>query len=90
MLNSYEVGRGAPDGIRLTDNFRCLPHDYEDAVRRIAQNYCAAHVVSVDLSKVDHQSAIRIVEFCSGLCTARSGWMFRVSEFVIVLTPGVD
>jgi FtsZ-interacting cell division protein YlmF len=87
-LNSYEVGRKELRGVRLQESQRCAPLDYEPAVREISRWHREGRVVSVDLGKVEIRCAIRIVEFCSGLSAAKSGWIFRLSDDVIVLTPG--
>ena len=89
-LNSYEVGRGELQGIRLSESIRYSPDDYEAAIREISDAYRRNRVIAVDVRKMDQRSAIRLMDFCSGLSAGSMGWIFRLSDNVLVLTPGVQ
>jgi FtsZ-interacting cell division protein YlmF len=51
------------------------------------QNFREGRVVSIDLGKLDGREAVRLVDFCSGITAMDAGWIFRVTDKVIVLTP---
>ncbi|WP_161952543.1 cell division protein SepF [Actinoplanes sp. TFC3] len=89
-LNPYNVGRKALQAIHLANAVRYSPNDYSTAAREVADSYRQNRIVSLDLSNMNSQSAVRLVDFCSGLLAAKSGWIFRPSDFVIILTPGVE
>ena len=88
-LHQYNAGRKDLQAIHLANAVRYSPNDYLTAAREVADSYRQHRVVSLDLSNMDSQSAVRLVDFCSGLLAAKSGWIFRPSDYVIILTPGV-
>jgi FtsZ-interacting cell division protein YlmF len=89
-LNSYNVGRREMQSIHLANAVRYSPTDFEVARREVADSYKQQRVVSLDLSDIDARSAARLIDFCSGLLAAKPGWLFRLSESVVVLAPGSD
>lgn len=86
-LNPYRVGSSAAVGVPLGDAGRYAPSEYATAVRDLSEWYKGNTVISIDLKHLERRDAIRLVDFCSGMAAAKSGWVFRVAEYVIVLTP---
>ncbi|MEV7968722.1 cell division protein SepF [Sphaerisporangium sp. NPDC088356] len=64
-----------------------MPTDYQVATREIAQGFREQRVISIDLGEMDRRQAVRLVDFCSGMTAVCSGWIFRLTDNVIVLAP---
>src|SRR5262245_60930110 len=86
-LNAYSVHAQNDPSVHLAAVVRFAPLNYEGSVHEVMQSFREGHVVSIDLGKMDNHQAARLVDFCSGLTAVDSGWIFRVTESVIVLTP---
>jgi hypothetical protein len=90
--NAYKAGSAGDPSIHLKPMARIAPVRYGDGVLEIPHYFNDGYVVSVDLSRMAPDQAVRLVDFCSGLLAGASGWLFRAADRVIVLTPcgGVD
>jgi FtsZ-interacting cell division protein YlmF len=86
-LNAYNVHAQNDPSVHLRAVVRFTPLDYEGSVHEVMQSFRQGRVVSIDLGKMDNHQAARLVDFCSGLTAADSGWIFHVADRVIVLTP---
>jgi FtsZ-interacting cell division protein YlmF len=86
-LNAFNVQAGHDPRVRLQAVVRFAPTDYEPAVGEIARYFRAREVISIDLTNLYSRHAVRLVDFCSGMAVMCSGWIFRVTDNVIVLTP---
>lgn len=86
-LNSGNVDARHEPSVRLQGVVRFSPIDYRSVVGEIATRFRARDVLSIDLTNMDAAQAIRLVDFCSGMAAICSGWIFRVTDKVIVLTP---
>jgi hypothetical protein len=86
-LNKYNVHAGNNPSVHLGTALRFVPLDYQNSVREILQGFREGRVLTIDLSKMDKHQAARLVDFCSGMAAAGSGWIYCVTESVIVLTP---
>lgn len=86
-LNAYSVHVGNNPSVHLEQAVRFTPHDFQTSVSKIMQCFQEGRVVSIDLGQMDSHQAARLVDFCSGMTAMSSGWIFRVTDNVIVLTP---
>ncbi|GLZ77749.1 hypothetical protein Afil01_25560 [Actinorhabdospora filicis] len=74
--------------MRLGAVVTIAPRDHRSPIAEISHHIRNGRVVSLDLSHMDERDVIRLVDFCSGLISGVSGWIFRVSDSVLLLTPG--
>jgi FtsZ-interacting cell division protein YlmF len=86
-INAYDVSLLSDPQIHLREVVRLVPIKYQDGAIEIPRHYLGGAVVSVDLSRLTNASAARMVDYCSGLLSGTSGWLFRATDRVIVLTP---
>ena len=86
-INAYNVASFSDPHIHLGDLIRLAPIKYQDGALEIPRYFKDGHVVSVDLSLMSINQAARLVDFCSGMLAGTSGWLFRATDRVIVLTP---
>lgn len=86
-LNSYNIHAQNNPSVHLGAAVRFTPLDYQSSVPEIMQSFREGRVVSIDLGSMDRHQAARLVDFCSGLTAVDSGWIFQVTDKVIVLTP---
>lgn len=84
-----EATTSADPIVHLQQAVRISPDQYRDAVRDIGEHYGTGRVVIVDLAVVDENTAVRLVDFCSGLTLGSNGTFFQVSTTVLLLTPRV-
>lgn len=87
IINRYDVASLSDPRIHLGAIIRLAPAEYQGAALEIPRYLKGSHVVSVDLSLMNVNQAARLVDFCSGLLAGTSGWLFRATDRVIVLTP---
>lgn len=87
LINQYNIQDAINPSVHLRELTRIAPDKYQDAIAEILQYFKEKRVVSVDLSHMDARQAARLIDFCSGMVAGNSGWLFRVSSLVIVLTP---
>ncbi|MEV5541789.1 cell division protein SepF [Saccharopolyspora shandongensis] len=66
------------------------PSEYQSAAREVLHQFRSGRVVSVDLRSMNYHSAARLVDFLSGMTASRSGWIFRITDDVIVLNPATS
>lgn len=85
-FNSFDVRSRVDPGVRLRAVVRFAPTDYGSVAREIAQHFRERAVISIDLAGMEQGQAVRLVDFCSGMVLMCSGWIFRVTDRVIVLT----
>lgn len=86
-LNSFDVQSRNDPSVRLRELVRLEPRDYGSVVNDIVRNFRQRQVMSIDLAGMEESHAVRLVEFCSGMAAACSGWIFLVTDSVIVVTP---
>lgn len=86
-LNSYNVLSGGDPGVRLGKALRYVPHEYNSAVAEISTRFREGRVVSIDLNNMNMRQAARLVDFCSGMAAVSHGWIYRITDRVIVITP---
>jgi hypothetical protein len=86
-LNAYNVHAASDPSVHLGSARRFTPLDFQNSVGEIMEHFREGRVVSIDLGKMDGREAARLVDFCSGMTVMDSGWIFRVTDSVIVLTP---
>ncbi|RCV54677.1 hypothetical protein DEF23_15400 [Marinitenerispora sediminis] len=86
-LNSYHTLSQGDPAIRLTKALRYSPHDYQSAVSEISIRYREGRVISIDLSKMNPHQASRLVDFCSGMAAGSHGWIYRITDHAIIITP---
>jgi hypothetical protein len=86
-INAYVVASLSDPRIHLGDVVRLTPIRYQDGAIEIPRHFKDGHVVSVDLGLMNGSQAARLVDFCSGMTAGTSGWLFRATDRVIVLTP---
>ena len=86
-VNDYDASLLGDPQIHLNEVVRLTPGKYYDGATEIPQHYLGGAVVSVDLSRLSNANAARLVDYCSGLLSGTSGWLFRATDRVIILTP---
>lgn len=86
-LNAYSVHARNNPSVYLEKAVRFTPQDFQTSVSKIMECFQGGRVVSIDLGQMDSHQAARLVNFCSGMTAISSGWIFRVTDNVIVLTP---
>jgi FtsZ-interacting cell division protein YlmF len=86
-INAYNVSSFSDPSIHLEEIVRLTPTKYQEGALEIPRQFKEGRVVSVDLSLLSIANAARTVDFCSGLLSGTSGWLFRATDRVIVLTP---
>jgi hypothetical protein len=86
-INAYDVASLSDPHIHLGEIVRMAPSRYQDGAVEIPRHFKDGHVVSVDLGLMSVNQAARLVDFCSGMLAGTSGWLFRATDRVIVLTP---
>jgi FtsZ-interacting cell division protein YlmF len=86
-INAYDVASLSDPHIHLGNIVRLAPIKYQDGALEIPRHFKEGHVVSVDLGLMSVKHAARLVDFCSGMLAGSSGWLFRATDRVILLTP---
>ncbi|WP_093415605.1 cell division protein SepF [Saccharopolyspora flava] len=86
-LNGFDPTSSADPTVNLQSVASIKPTEYKKSTQEILKLYLLGRVVSVDLSDMDKRDASRLVDFVSGMVAARSGWIFRVADEVVVLNP---
>lgn len=84
-LNEFRVS--VHGGFTPHVSIRYTPRSHDAATAEIARNYLKGHAVSIEFSHLDDLSAVRLVDFCSGLAAGSYGWIFRVTDTAMILTP---
>lgn len=87
VINAYDVSSLGDPRVHLGEVVRLAPKQYQEAALEIPRHFREGNVVSVDLSRLSINNAARLVDYCSGLLSGTSGWLFRATDRVIVLTP---
>ncbi|MFF0230221.1 cell division protein SepF [Micromonospora sp. NPDC005254] len=72
----------------MSEPVRCRPRLYGEAVIQISAHYRRGRTVSLDCGGLPQGEVIRVADFCSGLSASSGGWVLRVADFVVLLTPG--
>jgi hypothetical protein len=86
-LNSFNVHTGSDPSVRLQAVIRFAPSDFRSVVGEVARHFRTGRVISIDVANMEAKQAVRLVDFCSGMATMCNGWIFRVTDRVIVVTP---
>ncbi|MFG3552968.1 cell division protein SepF [Micromonospora sp. NPDC047557] len=84
----YRVSQGEAPGMDMSEPVRCRPRLYGEAVIQISAHYRRGRTVSLDCGGLPQGEVIRVADFCSGLSASSGGWVLRVADFVVLLTPG--
>lgn len=88
-INAFDVSSLGNPRVHVGAIVRLAPTKYREGVLEIQRHFIEGNVVSVDLGRLDGASAARVVDFCSGLLCGSPGWILRVTDSVIILTPVV-
>jgi FtsZ-interacting cell division protein YlmF len=86
-INAYNASALDDPRIHRGAVIHLAPKDYQEGATRIPRHFIEGNVVSVDLGRMSAESAARLVDFCSGMLAGYSGWLFRATDSVIILTP---
>lgn len=86
-INSLGAHIRADSMARLQDVVRLAPTDYRTAIIGVLDGFRDHEVIAIDLAEMDRAQAARLVDFCSGVTAVCSGWIFRVTDSVILLNP---
>jgi len=86
-LNTFNANDRSDPSVRLQAVVRFTPSDYWSVADEIAQYFRRREVVSIDLGYMERGQAVRLVDFCNGMAVMCSGWIFRLTDKVIVLSP---
>ncbi len=87
-MNSFSSHDRVDPTLTLQAVVRFAPSDYS-VVKEIVHHFRRREVISIDLANMERGQAVRLVDFCSGMTAMCSGWVLRVADRVIVLTPPV-
>jgi FtsZ-interacting cell division protein YlmF len=85
--NPYRLSPGENPSVQLAEVVKVRPQDYNSAVEEVLHRFREGAVVSVDLATMEAEGASRLVDFCSGMAAVSHGWVFRVTDHVIILNP---
>jgi FtsZ-interacting cell division protein YlmF len=86
-INAYDVASFNDPRIHFQEVVRLVSTAFQDGAVEISQHFRDNSVVSVDLSRMNPRQAARLVDFCSGMLAGTSGWLFRATDQVVILTP---
>lgn len=86
-MNAHSAILGQEPDVRLGKVLRYAPRDYQAAISEISLRFREGRVISIDLKGMSPRQAARLVDFCSGMAVASRGWIYRVTDQVIILTP---
>lgn len=86
-LNSFSVHAHGEPEVRLERAVKISPMSYDDATHELLPLFMQQKVITVDLQFLRSEQAARVVDFCSGATAVTSGWIFRVTDHVVVITP---
>lgn len=86
-MNAYSAVLGQEPDVRLGKVMRYSPREYQAAVNEISTQFRGGKVISIDLGNMSPRQAARLVDFCSGMAVVSRGWIYRVTDQVIMLTP---
>ena len=89
-LNSFTVQAGTDPSVRLQAVIRFSPMDFRSIADEVSRHFRTGRVISIDLAHMEPRQAVRLVDFCSGMASASYGWIFRVTDRVIVVTPPTE
>ncbi|HEY0636552.1 MAG TPA: cell division protein SepF [Pseudonocardiaceae bacterium] len=85
-LCPFDAGIAGPD-VYLSGMVRLTPTSYMDAVHEVSRHFSDGRSVSIDFGRLEGRQAVRLIDFSMGLAAGGSGWILRVAESVLVLTP---
>lgn len=86
-MNAYSAVLGQEPDVRLGRVVRYSPREYQSAVNEISTQFRGGKVISIDLGNMSFRQAARLVDFCSGMAVASRGWIYRVTDQVVMLAP---
>lgn len=86
-LNPFDPHARTTPGVQLGTLVRFEPIEYQAAAHDVVRLFREGKVISIDLAAMDGQQAARLVDFCSGMTAVTTGWIFRVTDKVILLNP---
>ncbi|WP_442931525.1 cell division protein SepF [Micromonospora sp. NBC_00330] len=84
----YRVSQGDASVMDMTEPVRCRPQFHSEAIIQISAHYRRGRTVSLDCGGLPRGEIIRVADFCSGLSASSGGWVLRVADLVLLLTPG--
>jgi FtsZ-interacting cell division protein YlmF len=85
--NAYSLASGGNPDVHLSEIVRVSPSSYREATGELPAFFLAGRIISIDMSAMSAHEAARLVDFCSGMLAGGLGWIFRVTDHVLVLTP---
>lgn len=86
-LNTFNVHDHTAPKVRLQQAVKVSPGSYDAATHELLQCFLEDKIIAVDLQYLNSDQSGRVVDFCSGATAIRSGWIFRITDTVIVITP---
>lgn len=86
-LNPYDVYVDADPAVHLGSAVRVAPRDFHGELREISDSFRAGRVLAIDLRAAEPADACRLVDFCSGMAAVHRGWIFRVTDDLLVVAP---
>lgn len=86
-VNTLNDQVNSSPSVYLDEAFRATPSAYKSGLSQILPRFRSGQIISVDLKKMSNYEAARLVDFCSGMTAMSGGWIFRVTDDVLVLTP---
>jgi Cell division protein SepF len=87
LIYAYNPALRNDPAVHFGEVIRLAPAEYQDGAIEIPKHFKSGNVVSIDLGAMTNCQAARLVDFCGGLLAGTSGWLFRATDRVIVLTP---
>jgi hypothetical protein len=86
-INAYDPNSLSDPHVHQRPIARLRPEHYRAGALDISSCFTSGSIVSIDLAMMETSEAARLVDFCSGLLSGSQGWLFRVTDNVIILTP---
>lgn len=86
-MNSHSAIMGQEPEVRIGKILHYSPRDYQSAIGEVSMRFREGRVLSIDLKGMSPRQAARMVDFCSGMAVASRGWIYRVTDQVVILTP---
>ncbi|WP_460772065.1 cell division protein SepF [Nocardiopsis nanhaiensis] len=86
-MNSHSAIMGQEPDVRIGKILHYSPRDYQSAIGEVSMRFRENRVLSIDLKGMSPRQAARLVDFCSGMAVASRGWIYRVTDQVVILTP---
>ena len=87
-MNQFQVQLNANIDQGFREIRRVKPPNFATGIEEISSLWHAGYAVSIDTSAMDIRQAMRLIDFCNGLISPSTGWVFLASDEVVILLPG--